>query len=77
MEQGLVTKWVKYFYDEKVKEILGIPEKMIVEGLFPIGLETKIKTGAEVLTDLENIVFFEKWGEKKMTPNPIVTLENS
>jgi len=76
-EQGLVTKWVKYFYDEKVKEILGIPEHLIVEGLFPIGLETKIKTGAEVLTALENIVFFEKWGEKNMDPNPRVTLEHS
>ena len=76
-EQGLVTKWVKHFYDEKVKEILGIPEKMIVEGLFPIGLETKIKTGAEVLMALENIVFFEKWGEKKMDPNPVVQLEHT
>jgi len=74
-EEGLVTKWVKFFYDSQVKEILEIPDKMIVEGIFPIGIETKISSKEEFKTELENIVFFEKWGEKKMEPQTRVRVE--
>jgi len=76
-EKKLVTKWVKYFDDEKVKRLFEIPENLSIEGIFPIGLETKIKTKEERKTRLENLVYFEKWGNSKMTPHTRISLENS
>jgi len=74
-EKKLVTKWVKYFYEDEIKRALEIPEKMQIDGVFPIGIETKIKTKEEYKKDLENYLFFEKWGEKKMEPQTRVKLE--
>jgi nitroreductase len=49
-ELGMVTTWVGHFVDEQVKEILGIPEEMNIEGIFPIGIETKIKNAKKTKT---------------------------
>lgn len=74
-EQGLVTTWVGHFYDEQVKEVLDIPESFSVEGVFPVGIETKIKTKERLKPDLENIIYFDKWGNKKMELQTRVSLE--
>ncbi len=73
-EQDLVTTWVGYFYDEQVKDILDIPNDLSVEAIFPIGKETKIKTSEKRKIDLENILYFDKWKNKKMTPQTIVSM---
>ena len=75
-EQGLVTAWVRYFHDDKIKRILGIPEKIIVEGVFPIGEPTKIKTRKERPMALENYLYFDKWGNKKMEPQTRVSVDS-
>jgi len=75
-EQKLVTKWVKYFVDEQVKNVLNIPEKMEIEGIFPIGIETKVKTREEYETKLDKILYFDKWGNKEMRPQTRVKAEN-
>jgi len=75
-EQGLVTTWVGYFYDGQVKDVLDIPDDLSVEAIFPIGKETKIKTSRKVKTDLENVLYFDKWKNKKMTPETRVSIEN-
>jgi nitroreductase len=75
-ELGLVTTWVGHFYDEQVKEVLSIPDNMIIEGIFPIGKETKIKTPEKPKTELENILYFDKWDNKKMLPQIKVQGEN-
>lgn len=74
-EIGLVTTWVGYFYDEKVKEILSIPDEMIVEGIFPIGKETKIKTPEKIKAELESILYYGAYGvaHKLMLPETIAT----
>ncbi|MCK5449405.1 nitroreductase family protein [Candidatus Pacearchaeota archaeon] len=74
-EQDLVTTWVGHFYDEQVKEVLDIPENLSVEGIFPIGKETKVKTSEKRKIDLENILYFDKWKNRKMTPQTIVSVE--
>lgn len=66
-EEKLGTTWVGYFNEEKIKELLGIPEGLIVEAIFPIGLKTKIKPKEKQIIDLENIIYFEKWGREMMT----------
>jgi len=75
VEQGLVTKWVRHYDDERLKALFEIPEKNIVEGIFPIGMETKIKTPNEVYPILENIIYFDTWKEKQMTPDTRVQNE--
>ena len=76
-EFKLVTKWVKYFSDVQVKRILKISEDFSVEGIFPIGVETKMNTPEERRKDLENVLFFDKWGNKKMTEGTRISLEGS
>lgn len=72
-EEKLVTSWVWYFADEQIKRLLDIPEEANIEGIFPIGNKPKAvshekKRGVR----LENIMFFGKYGTKKMSPNVIV-----
>ena len=76
-EQGLVTTWVGYFYDEQVKDILVIPENLSVEGIFPVGKETKIKISEKPKTDLENLLYFDKWKNKEMTSTIKVGIQNN
>ena len=74
-EQGLATTLVGHFYDEQVKSALNISEDLNVEAIFPIGKETKVK-GSErrAKPDLDNILYFEKWKNKKMVPQTKVSV---
>jgi nitroreductase len=74
-EEGLVTTWIGHFYEDQVKDILKIPGELKVEALFPIGKETKIKTDVSKKPALENLLYFDKWKNKKMTPTTIVSME--
>jgi nitroreductase len=76
-EQGLSTVWIGHFVEEQVKNILKIPEGMVVEAFFPIGHETKIKRSEARKPELENIIYFGKWGNKKMEPETRVTSKNA
>ena len=71
-ETGLATSWVGHFVDSQVKRILDIPDMndFTVEALFPIGKETKAVTesGERLKPDLENILYFDTWGNKYMEP---------
>lgn len=75
-EQGLVTSWVGHFYDNQVKSALSIPDDMTVEAIFPIGKETKVK-GSErrAKPDLDNVLYFDKWKNKTMTPKGKISVE--
>ena len=74
-ERGLVTCWVGSFADEQVKRVLGVSDSLVVEALFPIGFETKIKTAKKFKQNLDNLIYFEKWGNKKMIPEGRVRQE--
>lgn len=65
-EFKLATCWIGYFVEDQIKEALKIPAKLKVEALFPIGYEfTKAKT-KKAKIDLDNILFFDSYGNKKM-----------
>ncbi len=66
--QKLVTTWVGYFYKEQVRRTLEIPEGLHIEALFPIGIETKIKSKSEKKEKLEDVLYFDKWKNNKMIP---------
>lgn len=69
-EEKLVTSWVWYFEDSQVKSILSIPEKANVEGIFPIGnIPPKSVKKEKRTAKLDNVLFFGKYGEKKMVPH--------
>ena len=67
-EQKLSTIWVGHFYPEQIHRELGIPEKIKIEAIFPIGEERKITTKPKLQTNLEEIVYFEKWKVSVMNP---------
>jgi len=67
-ELGLATCWIGYFAENQIKSILGIPKDIYVEAIFPIGFEfEKPRTRKEPI-DLDNILYFNKYKEKRMKP---------
>jgi len=64
-EKGLATCWIGAFVDDLIKDILKVPKNVDVEALFPIGYEFK-RYSEKVKIDLDNILYFEKYGNKKM-----------
>ncbi len=65
-EVGLSTCWIGYFVDEQIKDILNIPEDINIEALFPIGYEYKKARTRKMKIDLDRILYFHKYGDKKM-----------
>lgn len=64
-EVGLATCWIGYFVESIIKRELKIPENINVEALFPIGYEFG-KTKEKTKIDIDRILYFEKYGNKKM-----------
>jgi len=70
-EVGLATCWIGYFVEEIIKRELKIPKEVNVEALFPIGYEFE-KTKAKPKIDIDRILYFNKYGNKKMkTPKKL------
>ncbi len=68
-EKKLKTCWIGYFVDYLIKNTLNIPEKITVEAIFPIGLESKkVGTSRErkKKIDINRILYFNKWKNKRM-----------
>jgi len=65
-ESGLSTCWVGYFVESQIKRTLKIPKEIHVEGVFPIGFEYEKKRTQKAKIDLDNILYFNEYGEKKM-----------
>jgi nitroreductase len=65
-EQKLATTWIGHFYKEQVRRTLEIPEGLHIEAMFPIGVDTKIKTTSRGKMKLDQVIYFDKWKEKKM-----------
>ena len=65
-EAGLSTCWVGAFADDIVKRELKISAKINVEALFPIGYEFKKQRTRKAKINLDEILYFGKYGNKKM-----------
>ena len=61
VELGLGTCWVRWFDDNKVKEILEIPKNIEIIALLPIGYPAE-DPPQRPRFDLEKIVYYEKYG---------------
>ena len=63
VEIGLGTCWVRWYEDNQVKEILGIPEHIEVMALLPVGIPDEDPVSRPRL-GLDKIVYNNKFGEK-------------
>ncbi len=61
-EEGLGTCWIGAFYEDQVKEILGIPKGVRVVELMALGYPAKPSTGHKDRLGIEEIVMHERWG---------------
>ncbi len=75
-ELGLSTCWVGWFSEAQIKRVLRVPESCVVEAIFPVGLETKIKTPEKNRYDLDDVVYFNKWGNPRMEGKTRVSIES-
>jgi nitroreductase len=67
-ESGLATCWIGYFAEEQVKRTLSIPEDAQVEAIFPIGYEFPKSYTKRKKIDLDMILRFNSFKNKKMKP---------
>ena len=65
-QAGLATCWIGYFVEKQIKRELKIPEDIQVEALFPIGYEDTKKYTRKIKTDLNNVLYFNSYGNKRM-----------
>src|SRR5574337_364263 len=61
VELGLGTGWVRWFDDNKVKEILEIPKNIEIIALIPVGYPAE-NPPQRPRFDLEKIIYYEKYG---------------
>ena len=59
--EGLGSCWIGWFDEEKIKEILEIPDKYRVIGLTPLGYPIKAKGEIHDRKAIEEIVHYEKF----------------
>jgi nitroreductase len=65
-ESGLSTCWVEHFVEYQIKRELEIPNEINVEAVFPIGFEFEKKRVKKGKIELDNILYFNEYGTKKM-----------
>ena len=63
---GLSTCWIGYFVESQIKRILKIPEEANVEAIFPIGFEYEKRRAKKAKIELDNILYFNEYGNKRM-----------
>lgn len=66
-ENKLSTCWVGHFNDTRMKHLLGIPDDVEIEAVFPVGYEYK-KTPFKKKIDFERLVYFNKYKQKFINP---------
>lgn len=61
VELGLGTCWIGAFDEERVKEILGIPDEIRVVELMPIGYPSDPSKKDKRRLPLDKIIKYEHW----------------
>ena len=65
-ELGLGACWVGAYTDERIKEILEIPQNIQIEAIIPIGHEDKKNSEDKPdKKELENVIYWETWKNDK------------
>ena len=69
---NLSTHWIRHFVDSQVRKILNIPLNINVEAILPVGYEYKKSRTIKSKIDLDQILYFNKYKNKKMKKPRIV-----
>jgi nitroreductase len=65
---GIGSCWVTNFYEDGVKDLLGVPQRMKLVTVMPFGYPTKPRTNRKkVRKRLDEIVHYEKFAEPAST----------
>jgi nitroreductase len=67
-EKKIDNCWIGFFDDDIAKRAVSVPEDNDIEAIIALGVASKIKQINKDKPELENIVFFDKWGKKMMEP---------
>ena len=59
--EGLGSCWIGAFYEDEVKQILGIPASIRVVALLPLGYPSDPQPVRKLRLSLERIVSYESW----------------
>ena len=62
-EERLGTCWIGAFYEDRVKEILGIPQEIRVVQLLALGYPVKLRPNPKDRLRLKEIVMYDKWSK--------------
>lgn len=62
---GLSTCWIGHFTESEIKRELKVPEGVNVEAMFPIGYEYDKKRTRRIKIDLDRVLYFNRYGQKK------------
>lgn len=65
----LSTCWIGYFAENQIKRTLKVPDDVNIEAVFPIGYDFEKRRTKRLKTELDRILHFNKYGQKKMKPN--------
>lgn len=68
VEKKLATCWVGYYSEDLIKRTLDIPKDVQVEAVFPIGYEYEKIAKKKHKTNLDNILHFNSYENRKMNP---------
>ena len=60
-ELGLGTCWIAAFKEEKVKEVLGIPDETRLIAMTPLGYPIEEKQPVSERKPMEEIVHYDRW----------------
>lgn len=64
---GIASCWVTNFYDDGVKELLGVPQRMKLVTVLPFGYPVESKTTRKkIRKNLSEIVHYEKYSNPSM-----------
>ena len=70
-ELKLSTCWIGHFQEKRIKDLLKIPEDRQIEAVFPIGYEIKKPLEKKTKRDLNDLIYFNEWKNKKMQKKKI------
>jgi nitroreductase len=64
---GVGSCWVTNFYDDGVKELLAVPQRMKLVTVLPFGYPTETRTTRrKIRKPIEEIVHYERFGVSNM-----------
>lgn len=74
-EKKIDSCWIGFFDDGIAKREACVPDDKDIEAIIAMGIGAKVKQPVREKPELESIVYFDKWGNKKMEPESRVRSE--